>query len=62
MKDMEVGGSEVQHYPRLHSKFDANLGYKRLSEEIRKRKKKRKGRGEKREKEGTNEQRNMSMK
>lgn len=37
MKDMEVGGSEVQHYPRLHSKFDASLGYKRLSKEIRKR-------------------------
>lgn len=45
MKDMEVGGSEVQHYPRLHSKFDANLGYKRLSEEIRKRKKKKEGEG-----------------
>lgn len=43
MKDMEVGGSEVQHYPRLHSKFDASLGYKRLSKEIRQRKKK--GRG-----------------
>ena len=38
MKDMEVGGSEVQHYPRLHSKFEASLGYKRLSKEIRKKK------------------------
>lgn len=38
MKDMEVGGSEVQHYPRLHSKFEASLGYKRLSKEIREKK------------------------
>lgn len=45
MKDMEVGGPEVQHHPRLHSKSEVSLGYKRLSKEIRK---KRKGRGEKR--------------
>lgn len=40
MKDMEVGGPEGQHHPRLHSKSEVSLGYKRLSKEIRK-----KGRG-----------------
>lgn len=29
---VEVGGSEVQGHPQLHSKSKASLGYKRLSQ------------------------------
>lgn len=55
MKDMEVGGSEVQCYPRLYSKFEASLGYKRLSKEIRK-KKEGEGREERKRKEQMNKE------
>lgn len=57
MKDMEVGGSEVQRYPRLHSKFEASLGYKRLSKEIRKKK----GRGGERREERKEQMNKVNM-